>query len=370
MTNEVLVRDVSVEDLGANGSKDIALIIEEKTDSKMVMDIVSKFDISKTQEITDFGGTINTEVENYVDGILSKVKSNGPIGEMVNENFNKLIGTIDSYDVSAVKQSALTKIPFIGAMFKRDFKEVIQKFDNVKDQVDGLIVYLKQNKDVLGSDIVVLDNLYNQHVVVVDKINHYIVAGTKIADQIREDANAMKLRFEETQDLFDSRQYSDLDNKLMMMERKIDTLAKRRILAIQTALQARVMQELTIKIMDDITDVSVDVISLWKTQFAIALNIENMKKANQINQNVKDMANKQYLDNANNLKELSDIVLESQRTGVIDINSLKQGNLITINIISDMRNNHKATRANIANNVLQLQEMENEIKNSLAGELS
>ena len=248
--------------------------IAENSDPQIVDGIVSVFKIDDVTDISQFGSSINDEVEGFVNNILSKVKSNGPIGEGVNKNFNQLVEVINDYDVSKPKLSFLSKIPVFGYLFEQDFKASINKFDNVKEQVDGLVGFLLNNKISLETEVISLDSLYNQHVIVVNSINNYIIAGSKIVDSMKIELSSLKEQFERTNDLFISQKQSDLDNKLLMMQRKIDTLGKRRILAIQTAIQARIMQELAIKIIDDITDVSVEVISLWKTQFAIALNVK------------------------------------------------------------------------------------------------
>lgn len=361
-------------------SKNEVLLIDEKAGRNLIpaieksinKDIVDKIkgslDFSNYQNITKFGNEVNSEVEEFVNTIIDKVKISDPAGAEVNENFNSLINVIDQYDISKnVRGGLLSKLPLVGTFFQKDLKIYLQKFDTVKDRVDGLVEMLRDNGEDLITEMGVLDTLYNKHVDVVNNINNYIYAGFQTIEEMERELEVMKEN-NTSNDVFVNQQITDLDKKIFMMERRVNTLSSRRIMAIQTAYQIRIMQDLTTKIIDDINEVSIDVISLWKNQFAISQNILMMKQVNEINSGIREIANKQYLDNVNGLKELTGLVHKNQNAGTISIENLKRGNDLTVNIISEIRDSYNQSRQKMKADIIAIEKMEEDIKNISKGE--
>ena len=158
---------------------------------------------------------------------------------------------------------------------------------------------------------------------------------------------------------------NDLAALCERFEKKVHDLELTRMVALQMAPQIRMIQNNDILMSEKIQSMIVNTVPLWKSQMVLALGVAHSKQAAQAQREVTDMTNNLLRKNAETLKLASVETARSLERGVVDIETLTATNEMLISTIDEVAKIHEEGRAKRVEAQVQLQKMENDLKNKL-----
>ncbi|TDW57627.1 toxic anion resistance protein TelA [Oceanimonas baumannii] len=118
-------------------------------------------------------------------------------------------------------------------------------------------------------------------------------------------------------------------------------------------------------LMEDIQDICHNTIPLWKRQFLIAISNFEKEKALKVTRAVKDYTNQQYVRNAEKLQQLELDIAGNYQRGVLDLESLKEVNRITIDTLNSTLEHYREGRRQRAEAEREIGRAEEELKQAL-----
>jgi uncharacterized protein YaaN involved in tellurite resistance len=193
----------------------------------------------------------------------------------------------------------------------------------------------------------------------------FILAGREQLINFKLQVEELNATYQKTSDQLDAQNYSDMFKSVDRFEKRLHNLEITRIASINSGAQIRLAQEGNKMLVEDIVDVLHNTLPLWKNQFVMAVALVNTEKALKLTKTVKDYTNKQYVENAKKLNQLVSDLGENYSRGILDISSLQEVNNMTIGAIQKTLVIHKeaAEKRKLAG--LELEKMENQIKDAL-----
>lgn len=296
--------------------------------------------------------------------MLDEVQSKdvGPIGDTLNQLMSKL-REVNPDDLNQDNQSKLKRL---FRRTKASINEVFSRMQSVSSQVDRITIQLDKHKGNLTKDIQLLDHLYEQNKVYFDDVSLYIAA----AQRKKQDINANelpKLRqyAEQSGNQMDIQSVADMEQFVDRLDKKIYDLQLSRQIAIQTAPQIRMIQNVNQALAEKIQSSILTSIPLWKNQMAIALTLMRQKNAVTAQRAVTDTTNDLLTRNAAMLKQNAIETATENERGIVDIETLKatQNDIIeTIEQTLQIQYNGRQKRQQAER---ELSQLENELKEHL-----
>ena len=296
--------------------------------------IIKEFNANDSLAVLHFGKAALENISHFSDTVLAKVRKRDAIG--ASDTLDAMIKHMKNGKINDVKPNGmLSKLPLIGELFN-SFGQFVKSFDSIKDQLDQLENQLKAQEHQLGVDVSQLDQLYHENLQLLAELDLYIAAGEHIIMHMSTvDLPALQNQAQHTQDPIDHQNVRDAQQVQLRLEKRVNNLKSTRLAALQTAPQIRLSQEGDKMLMEDIQDICHNTIPLWKRQFLIAISNYEKEKALHITKTVKDYTNQQYVKNAEKLQVLEQQIAENYQRGVLDVESLKRVNDITIDTLNN-----------------------------------
>ena len=128
----------------------------------------------------------------------------------------------------------------------------------------------------------------------------------------------------------------------------------------------RLVQENDKSLVTKINSTLVNTVPLWETQLAQAVTIQRSAEAAETVREANDLTNELLKSNAENLRQANKTIREEMERGVFDIEAVKAANenlIATINESLQIADDGKAKRAQAE---IDLQKMEQDLKDTLA----
>ncbi|WP_163183077.1 toxic anion resistance protein [Neobacillus sedimentimangrovi] len=304
-------------------------VIPEEHRAK-ALQLAEQIDPTNHQAMIQYGTQAQTKLLSFSHKMLEHVqkKDVGEIGEIISDLMKRL-NEVNPDELKSNKPS------FFGRMFGRisnSLQEVLSKYQKTGAQIDRITVKLERSKNVLLSDIKLLEQLYETNKEYFHALNVYIAAGEikleelheKIIPQLKKEAEASndQMKFQEVNDMI---QFAD------RLEKRLHDLKLSREITIQSAPQIRLIQNTNQALVEKIQSSIVTAIPLWKNQVAIALTLIRQRHAVEAQKQVSKTTNELLLKNAEMLKTNTIETAKENERGLVDIETLKktQENLIS-----------------------------------------
>lgn len=274
------------------------------------------------ESLLNYGTEAQKQMSQFSHRILNEVKAAdvGPVGETLNGLMKKL-KSVNPDDLNVENQSKLKRL------FKRakaSVNEVFSRMQSVGAQIDRISIELDKHKGNLKQDIDLLDELYEQNKHYFDDLTLYIAAAQKKQQQIeRETLPELRAHAEQTDNQMDVQAIADMEQFQERLSKRIYDLQLSRQIALQTAPQIRMIQNVNQALAEKIQSSILTSIPLWKNQMSIALTLMRQRHAVSAQKAVTDTTNDLLKTNAFMLKENAvDTARENER-GVVDLEILK-----------------------------------------------
>jgi len=337
-----------------------------KEDEQKIDELTKQIKPMDNDSLLNYGISAQSDMSQFSHRILNEVKTTdvGPVGESLNGLMSKL-KSVNPDELNPENQSKLKRI---FRRTKASVNEIFSKMQSVGSQIDRISIELDKHKNNLNKDIGMLDELYHLNKTYFDELTLYIEAAKRKQQVIQqEDMPKLNAQAESTGNQMDVQAVSDMEQFIDRLDKRIYDLQLSRQIAIQTAPQIRMIQNVNHALAEKIQSSILTSIPLWKNQMSIALTLMRQRNAVSAQKAVTDTTNNLLLKNSELLKQNAVATATENERGVVDIETLKttQQDIIdtieqTLQIQEQGRNKRKQAET-------ELNQLETEMKNQLLG---
>ncbi|EHY92401.1 MULTISPECIES: toxic anion resistance protein [Staphylococcus] len=357
--------DKYIDENSANGSEIIKSSSQFSHEDQQKIDKLSKqIKPMDNDGLLNYGTEAQSNMSQFSHRILNEVKTTdvGPVGDSLNGLMSKL-KSVNPEELNPENQSKLKRI------FKRtkaSVNEIFSKMQSVGSQIDRISIELDKHKNNLKKDIDMLDELYDMNKDYFDELSLYIEAA-KHKQYVLQQDEIPKLREQakSTGNQMDVQAASDMEQFVDRLDKRIYDLQLSRQIAIQTAPQIRMIQNVNQALAEKIQSSILTSIPLWKNQMSIALTLMRQRNAVSAQKAVTDTTNDLLLKNSELLKQNALATATENERGVVDIETLKTTQKDIIETIEQTLQIQEQGRTKRKQAESELNELETELQNQL-----
>ncbi|MEW8972327.1 MAG: toxic anion resistance protein [Mesobacillus sp.] len=344
------------------GAKPVKLIdVIPPENRERAYQLAAQIDPKNQQAMITYGSQAQGKLLTFSHAMLEHVqkKDVGEVGDIIND-LMKHLNEMNPEELKPEKQSFFSKI---FGKISGSVQEILSKYQKTSAQIDRISVKLDRSKNVLLSDIGMLEKLYETNKEYFNALNIYIAAGElKLEELHQKTIPELKRAAEASQDQMKFQEVNDMLQFADRLDKRLYDLKLSREITIQSAPQIRLIQNTNQALVEKIQSSIVTAIPLWKNQVAIALTLIRQRHAVEAQKQVSKTTNELLLKNAEMLKTNTIETAKENERGLVEIETLKktQENLITtleetLRIQQEGRSKRRQAEQDLAT-------MENELK--------
>lgn len=331
-------------------------------EEKQVNDFTEKIDLHNSALVARYGESARKKATTFADEALKGVtgRDTGEIGKLLTQ----LTVQVKNCDPDAPTKG-------LGGLFmsaKKKAEELKVQYGKVSTSIDDIAKALEGQRMKLLVDIDKLDKMYTENLEYYKELTLYIAAGKKKIEETKtHELLELKKKAEESGSQEDALKFRDLDERLRQFEKQVYDMELTRTTCMQLAPQIRMVQQNDQEMARSLYTSSTDTISLWKRRMSLALAMENSRQAIEMQKSVSDITNKMLRDQSAQLKMNAIESAKEAERGIVDIETLKAANADIISTINEVMKIQEDGRVKRANAEIELQNIENELKDNLIG---
>lgn len=301
-------------------------------ESKIIDTIRNEIDITKREEIINYGSEAQAKMTTFSENTLEKVKNKDldDIGKLLGDVVNEL----KSFSTNENQKG-------IVAFFKRKINgitEIQTKYDSVAGNVDKIVTNLVDHQKNLVKDITNLEDMYEVNKKYYRDLSLYIEAGNKKIEDIKNNELVeLTNKVNSTQRAEDIQELKDLNDDLAKFEKKIHDLDLTRSISLQMAPQIRMIQNANGVMVEKIQSTIVNTIPLWKSQLVLAIGAKNTAQAADAQKKVTDLTNDLLKKNADALKMATINTAKASEESIISTDTIKYTNEKLIEALNEVK---------------------------------
>jgi len=332
---------------------------------QQVAQAMREIDVTDSNSIIFFGSKAQQQLTTISDTMLENVRTKdmGPAGNALNTMVAKL-REIDISDLDPTERPG-----FLGRLFgvKSEVQKYLDKYEDVRSQIDTITNELEQHKTKMLTDIIKLDKLYEANLDYFRNLEVYIAAGrAKLKELDEQTIPAIARQVEGSDDVIEAQRLRDLRARRDDLERRVHDLLLTRQVTMQALPSIRLVQENDKSLVTKINSTIANTVPLWRQQLAQAVTIYRMGEAADSVKAASDLTNELLRNNAENLQKANAEVRRQVERGVFDIETVKEANgrlVATINESLQIADEGKRRRVAAEQ---ELRAMEAELRKALA----
>lgn len=330
-----------------------------------VADLLAELDLGDSHSIMFFGSRAQEQLTTVSDSMLERVrvKDIGPAGEALND----MVLTLRGFDLSGLEPDR--KVGWFGRLLGkgRDAAKVLQRYEQVRDQIEEITGRLEQHKTGLLVDIESLDRLYAANLDYFHTLELYIGAGEQKLDELdQQTIPQLAETVSEGEDTLAAQRLRDLRAARDDLGRRVHDLRLTRQVTMQSLPSIRLVQENDKALVGKINSTLVNTVPLWRQQLAQALTIHRSREAAETVAAASDLTNDLLRANADNLRQANAETRRQIERGVFDIEAVADANRTLIATIEDSLRIADEGRAARAKANAELLALEDQLRQSLA----
>lgn len=338
---------------------------QAEPDERTAIDVLIKeLDLNDSHSILYFGAPAQQQLASVSDDMLEGVrnKDTGAAGAALNQ----MVSTVRGFDLGGLDPNRKPGI-FARLLGKtKPVAEFLQRYEEVRDQIDAIGDDLESHKTQLLIDITSLDRLYAANLEYFHHLERYIAAGEEKMRQIDQQAiPAMERDAADSESVLAAQQLRDLRASRDALERRVHDLKLTRQVAMQSLPSIRLVQENDKGLVNKIVSTTANTLPLWRQQLAQAVTIHRSREAAETLRSASDLTNELLMANAENLKQGNVEARKEIERGVFDIEAVKKANAALIETIEDSLRIADEGRKKRAEAESQLETLETELRKSL-----
>lgn len=292
--------------------------------------VAEQIDYKNQQAILQYGVAAQSELSQFSHSVLNHIqkKDTGPVGEAISELMLK-INQVNPEDFTKKRKGV------VGRLFSSLSKPIhgmFSKYQSINVEIDKIADKLEGARQMLMRDLIMLDNLFEKNKQFYDALNIYIAAAEyKLESLQKETLPALQQKASNTNDYLAIQEVNDVNHFINRLEKRVHDLQLSRQIAIQSAPQIRLIQEVNQTLVEKVQSSILTAIPLWKNQVVIALTLLRQKTAMEAQRQVSKTTNDLLTRNSELLKQNTIDVAKENERGIVDIETLKrtQENLLS-----------------------------------------
>lgn len=323
---------------------------------------MAEIDLKDSHSIIFFGSKAQQRLTDISDRMLEGVRNKevGPAGEALSE----MVATLRGFGIEDLEKPGILARVF-GA--KKPVVKFLQRYEEVRAQIDAISDRLDSHQMKLLTDIAALDRLYDANLDYFHTLADYISAGDeKLRELDEQRLPALQSESEVSGDVLKAQQLRDLRSTRDELERRLHDLKLTRQVTMQSLPSIRLVQENDKALVSKINSVMANTIPLWRTQLAQAVTIQRSREAGQTLKEATDLTNELLTANAESLKIANAEIRQQVERGAFDIEAVKKANqqlIATIEESLQIADEGKHRRAEAEQ---ELEACESELRQALA----
>ncbi len=326
--------------------------------------LINEINMADANSVIFFGSKAQEKVTEISDKMLEGVKNKdlGQSGEALSE----MVATIRGFDIDELDPNK--KQGFFARLFgkAKPLVKFLQKYEDVKKQIDKITNKLESHKTILLKDITSLDRLYVANLEYFHTLEDYIKAGEEKINQLHnETIPALEKEAEGSDDMLMAQKLRDLRSSTADLERRVHDLRLTRQVTLQSLPSIRLVQENDKGLINKINSTIANTVPLWRQQLAQTVTIWRSEQAANTIKDATDLTNEMLAANAENLKIANRKVREQMERGVFDIEVVKLANQKLIETIDDSLRIAEEGKAKRDGAVIELQKTEAQLRDAL-----
>jgi uncharacterized protein YaaN involved in tellurite resistance len=306
---------------------------------------LATLNVRDSNNVLTFGARAQEQVTLISDQMLEGVrnKDTGAAGGVLSD----MVATLRGFDVEELKEGG----GFFSRLFgsARPIVKILQRYEEVRGQIDGITDRLEDHKTRLMTDVAQLDRLYEANLKYFHDLADYIAAGEEALRRLDEETiPALAKEAEASGEMLKAQELRDLRARRDDLERRVHDLKLTRQVAMQGLPSIRLVQENDKALIGKITSTVANTVPLWRTQLAQAVTIARSQEAGKTLKEATDLTNDLLKSNAENLRQANKEIREQIERGVFDIEVVKKANddlIATINESLQIADEGKKKRA-------------------------
>ena len=337
-----------------------AIQIELSAEEQQMVDaFAAQIDITNTRQVLQYGAGSQKKIADFSETALNSVRTKdmGEVGQILTD----VVAQLKDFDEEEEKG-------FLG-LFKRSSNKLANmkaKYDKAEANVDKICTALETHQITLLKDVAMLDKMYDLNVNYFKELTMYILAGKQKLDQaMNVELPALVAKAEKSGLPEDTQAAKDFAQMCNRFEKKIHDLELTRTISLQMAPQIRLIQSNDTAMSDKIQSTLVNTIPLWKSQMVIAIGLNHSTEAAKAQREVSDMTNALLKKNAEALKMATVETAKESERGIVDIETLKATNQTLISTLDEVMKIQVEGREKRKAAELELQQIENEMRQKL-----
>ena len=357
LDNEIIIddkQDLSVERLGPY---DDSLSPEEM---KVVDNFAAQIDLSKSNEILQYGVGAQKKIADFSETALDKVRTKdlGQIGDML----SGVVIELKNFDAEEEEKG------LFGFLKKPSNKltSMKAKYDKAETNVNRISESLENHQIQLMKDVAMLDKMYDLNKDYFKELSMYIAAGKKKLEKAyNEELPALVDKSTRTGLPEDAQAVNDFNGIINRFEKKIHDLELTRTISMQMAPQIRLVQNNDNIMAEKIQSTIVNTIPLWKSQMVLALGVVHSSQAAKAQREVTDMTNELLRKNAETLKMATVETAKESERGIVDVATLIKTNESLISTLDEVLKIQEEGRQKRKDAEQELYKIEEQLKSKL-----
>ena len=355
---EEVVQAQPVQDLSEDLSVDYKQFNEAEI--QQIHDFSQQIDITDNTMIMQYGINAQKKLADFSDSTLEKVKTKdlGEVGDMLSQ----VVGELREFDGNGEKKGLF-------GLFNKGKNKVegmISKYEQTETNVNKIAGMLQDHQIRLLKDTSMLDQLFDLNNTYYKELSMYIAAGKEKLHHVKnEEIPALEQKALHSNLPEDAQALKDMTMYYDRFDKKLHDLELRRMIAIQTAPQIRLLQNSNNLMIEKIQSTLVNTIPLWKNQMVITLGLHHATEAAKTQQAVSDMTNELLKKNADALHSATVETAKESNRSIVDIETLKHTNEQLIQTFDDVLQIQEQGRIKRQEAEQELRQIENELKQKI-----
>jgi len=316
--------------------------IEEKSErppevlpeeERRLREAMEEIDFKDRSSVITFGSKAQEKLDEIsnrmIDGV--KNKDTGAAGEVL----NKMVAAIRGFDIDELNPNK--KLSWWEKLLGKTqpLALFIQKYEEVRDQLDVIANDLERHKAQLTADVVALDKLYEANLDYFRQLEIYIEAGERKLKELEEKIIPEYEKAAESGEMLAVQELREIRGFRDDLERRVHDLRLSRQVAMQALPSIRLIQENDKSLINKISSTLVNTVPLWRNQLAQTVTIFRSHEAAGAIKEAADLTNELLERNAEGLREANAEVRRQMERGIFDIESIKKANQSLIATLND-----------------------------------
>lgn len=330
-----------------------------------IAEIKKSIDLTDANTTVQFGIGAQRRLTEFTDSILDNVRSKD--GGQVGDLLSSLVVEVNSLDPSSLTndKGILSKLPGVKNAVK-SVKKLAERYSKAEVQIDKIEAALEKARIDMLKDISVFDIMYKQNLDCFRELGLYIQAGKETIEDIKTNTiPRLRAEAQESGDPMAAQLVRDFEDDADRFEKKIYDLELSRTIAVQTAPQIKMIQNNDRVLVDKIQTAVLNTIPIWKSQFVIAMGLNNQQRVLKMQREITDTTNKMLLKNSELLKTNTVETARESNRGIVDVETLQKVNQNLISTIEETIQIQKEGRQKREEAEKALGQIETDLKNKL-----